>query len=199
MIEIGNCIDLMKNYPDNYFDIVLTSPPFKDEDVEGDYWTFYNEFFQQAFRVTGKVLIIIHSATKMNEHIIRYPPKRTIIWGKGIIAASWRYNPIFVYQKTEEYKVNKYIWCDCFGVEPIKGNVKVHKYQDPVTLYETILSMFKGCMSVLDPFCGSGTTLQACKNLTNKGDLKKGYGMEINETYVSLILKRTERLTLESF
>jgi len=47
----------------------------------------------------------------------------------------------------------------------VLGNWKVHKYQDPELLYETIIKMFKGCKSVLDPFMGSGTTGLVCKKL----------------------------------
>ena len=154
----ADCIKYMQNIRDNAFDIVLTSPPFKDEDVDGDFWTFYDSFFKECMRVCSKVCIIIFSATKMNEVIQRYPPKRTMIWGKGVVKYSWRYNPIFVYQKSEDYKVNKYIWSDVFGIPPLFGINKVHKYQDPVDLYSTILSMFKDCKTVLDPFAGSGTT-----------------------------------------
>jgi len=158
-------------FDDNSVDLVFTSPPFKDEDVQGDYWEFYSKAFSEMYRIASKAVIIIHSATKMNEIIKRYPPKRTLIWGKGIIAPSWRYNPIFVYQKSDEYKVNKYIYSDTFGISPIKGgtrvknDAKLHKYQDPVELYIAILKMFKGCTSVLDPFIGSGTTAVAAKSL----------------------------------
>jgi DNA modification methylase len=193
-LKIGDCRDVLKTLPDNSIDIIFTSPPFKDEDVEGDYWTFYDEFFQEAYRVASKALIIIHSATKMNEYIRRYPPKRTMVWGKGIIASAWRFNPIYIYQKNEEYKINKYIWCDCFGVEPIKGNVKVHKYQDPLLLYKTILSMFKDCTSFCDPFAGSGTTLKAVEELEHfTGQKLYCLGIEKNPEYESLILERNNQ------
>lgn len=158
---IGDSINIMKTFPDNYFDIVFTSPPFKDEDVSNDYWTWYDSFFKEAMRVTNKVLIIIHSATKINEHVLRYPSKRILIWGKGLVKYSWRYNPIYVYQKTEDYKVNKYIWSDTFGVSPVVGSKKCHVYQDPLLLYSTIIGMFKNCNNVLDPCAGSGTTGKA--------------------------------------
>lgn len=171
----------MREFPDNSFDIVLTSPPFKDDDVEGDYWQFYDEFFLEAMRVASKAVLIIQSATRLNDIISRYPPKRTMIWGKGVIAASWRYNPIFVYQISENYKVNKYIWTDTFGVTPVNGCNKVHPYQDPDRLYYNILKMFKGCYTVLDPFCGSGTTLRACEELGLHGT-----GIDINLSHLSL-------------
>ena len=91
-VQIGDSRQLLKGYPDNSFDCVFTSPPFKDEDVASDYWEFYNGVFEEIIRVSSKVAIIIHSATKMNEIIARYPPKRTLIWGKGMIQASYRYS-----------------------------------------------------------------------------------------------------------
>lgn len=182
---IGDSLEIMRTYPDNSFDIVFTSPPFKDEDVPGEYWQWYDEFFHEAYRVAGKVLIIIHSATKMQEHIVKYPCKRILIWGKGQVKYAWRYNPIYVYQKTDEYKINKYIWSDVFGVAPLVGSQKSHVYQDPLLLYTTILKMFKGCINVLDPFGGSGTTGKACKELQLDCTL-----IEIDSQYSPLIKER---------
>jgi DNA modification methylase len=45
--------------------------------------------------------------------------------------------------------------------------------------------MTKELESVVDPFCGSGTTLIACEK-TNR----KCYGMELDEKYVSVIISR---------
>ena len=36
-IYLGDCIEGMKALPDDSVDLMLTSPPFKDEDVEEDY------------------------------------------------------------------------------------------------------------------------------------------------------------------
>ncbi len=154
-----------KMFKDNSVDLVFTSPPFKDEDVEGDYWNFYEKAFNEMHRIASKAIIIIHSSTKMNEIIKRWSPKRTLIWGKGIIAPTYRYNPIFVYQKSDKYKVNKYIYTDTFGIAPVKNKDKIHKYQDPLFLYISVLKMFKNCNSVLDPFIGSGTTALAANEL----------------------------------
>lgn len=193
-VKIGDCRDVLKTLPDNSIDIIFTSPPFKDEDVEGDYWTFYDEFFKEAYRVAGKALIIVHSATKMNEHIIKYPPKRTMIWGKGIICTAYRFNPIYIYQKSDAYKVNKYIWCDVFGVPSIKGKEKTHPYQDPLLLYKTILGMFKDCKTFCDPFAGSGTTLKAVQELADKsGEDLYCLGIEKDVQYEKLINERTKQ------
>lgn len=160
-----DCLDGMKLVDDKSIDMIFTSPPFKDEDVEGDYWEFYEKFMAEALRVTSKVICIIHSATKISEVIKHYPPHRVLIWYKGVMAPAYRYNPIFVYQQDPKYKINKYIWSDVVGCFSIKNAEKIHQYQDPIYLYETIIGMFKGCQTVLDPFMGSGTTAVACKGL----------------------------------
>lgn len=161
----GDVVERLRELPDKSIDMIFTSPPFKDEDVSGDYWEFYNSFFTESRRVTSKVICIIHSSTKMNHIIREYPPKRTIIWGKGVSQYTHRYNPIFCYQISDDYKINKFIWSDCFGAQAINSKWKAHTFQDPLILYVTIINMFKGCQTVCDPFLGSGTTAMACKVL----------------------------------
>lgn len=188
-IYCGDCLDLMREMPDKSVDLVLTSPPFKEEDVDGDYWTFYDQMFGELCRISKNAVLIIHSATKLNYLISRYPPKRTMIWGKGVVLYSWRWNPILVYQMRDDYKVNRRIWSDAFGISPICGGNKAHRYQDPDLLYVTLLRMFSDCDTVLDPFLGSGTTAIAC--------LRTGrhfIGIEKHEPYY---LKAQERVDKE--
>lgn len=172
----GDCLEEMKKMNDNSVDIVFTSVPFKNKDIgaktDDEYWKTYSKWHSEMLRVSSKAVFVIQSASKLNGQILHFPPKRTMIWGKGVIMNHSRYNPIFVYQKSDDYKVNKYIWSDTFGVEPVSGHnfkrcgtEKIHKYQDPVLLYETILKMFKNISAVIDPFMGSGTTGEACLNL----------------------------------
>ena len=209
----GDSLKVLSDFKDKSFDITLTSPPFKDEDVAVDYWDFYRVVMDELFRVTKNVVIIIHSSTKMNQIIQEFPPKRTLIWSKGLVKYSWRYNPIFVYQMHEDYKVNKYIWSDTFGIPPIVGgNLKQHKYQDPTVLYVTLLKMFReNNNSVLDPFIGSGTTAKASsqlnmdctgidlvdyrsvKQIKGRGDQSLPYIKE-EENYVRVIGKMSENL-----
>ncbi len=190
----GDCLEVMATMKDQSVDMVLTSPPFKEEDVTGDYWTLYDLWFTEMKRVTSKVICIIHSATKLNYLIAKYPPKRTMIWGKGFSQYSWRYNPILVYQQSNDYKVNKYIWSDSFAVQSVQGKGKLHKYQDPVTLYATIIRMFKDCQIILDPFCGSGTTGAAS---VEEG--RDFIGIETNPEYVKLAQSRLAQTPVSLF
>jgi DNA modification methylase len=182
---LGDCIEIMKTMQDKSVDAIFTSPPFKEEDIPMNYWEFYSEFMCQAERVASKFVLIFHTATKLNRLIAGYPPKRLMIWGKGYSQMSWRFNPILVYQISDNYKVNKYIWSDMFGAQSIYRDNKLHKYQDPLILYNAILKMFKGCDTILDPFMGSGTTGVACIQ-TGRNFI----GCEISEEYFSIAEKR---------
>jgi len=110
-----------------------------------------------------------------------------MIWGKGFSQYSWRYNPILVYQISDDYKVNKFIYSDTFGVQPIssKSESRVHIYQDPEILYRVIIRMFKGCDTIFDPFMGSGTTgtMAIAEN-------RNFIGCELDETYFAIAKKR---------
>jgi DNA modification methylase len=194
MLIQGDANDVMLSMGTGEFDMVITSPPFKEEDVAGDYWKIYDEWWRGMMRVASKVVCVIHSATKLNHLIAHYPPKRTIVWGKGISCYAWRWNPILVYQISDDYKVNKFIWSDSFGVESVTGQWKVHKYQDPDLLYETIIKMFVGCNTVLDPFCGSGTTGRACAKLQ-----KAFTGIDLNADYIELTKKRLDGVDVKLF
>jgi site-specific DNA-methyltransferase (adenine-specific) len=95
--------------------------------------------------------------------IARYQPDRTLIWGKQVSQYPYWYNPILCFQIDPEYSLDKRIWTDALGIPSIPPSQKMHKYQDPVRLYRTILGMVDDCYSVLDPFMGSGTVLVAAQ------------------------------------
>jgi site-specific DNA-methyltransferase (adenine-specific) len=69
----------------------------------------------------------------------------------------------------------------------ILGN-KHHPTEKPIMLMEDLIvnSTNEGD-KVLDPFCGSGSTLLACKQ-TNR----EYYGIEIDEKYYNIAKKRLE-------
>lgn len=181
-----DCLQTMARMENESVDLVFSSPPFKDEDVPDDYFEWYNARFIEMRRVARNAVILFHSSTKLNELITRYPPRRTMIWGKGTSQYTYRWNPILVYQQGEHYKVNKYIWTDTFGVPSLLGGWKWHKYQDPAVLYEAVMGMFKGNKTVYDPFIGSGTTAKIAEKLG-----LQWMGSEIDSQHYTTALRRT--------
>jgi len=161
----GDAVRYLTEMSADRFDVVLTSPPFKTEDVDGEYWQFYDAVQQEILRVTRRVAFVIQSATHLNTVVSRYEPDRTLIWGKQVSQYPYRYNPILCFQVDAEYNVNKRIWTDALGIPSVPPGSKTQKYQDPVRLYRTILEMVSDCDTVLDPFVGSGTSMVAARQV----------------------------------
>jgi DNA modification methylase len=87
--------------------------------------------------------------------------------------------------------------CSWFIFNALREDLRAEKELDPkleehpATFSPTMISEFikfftKAKSTVLDPFCGIGSTLEACKR-TNR----KGFGIELNPKYYKLCLKRT--------
>jgi DNA modification methylase len=87
--------------------------------------------------------------------------------------------------------------CSWFVFNALKDDLKAEKELDPTTEHHpatfspTMISDFinfftKKGAKVLDPFCGIGSTMEACKRTG-----RIGFGIELNPKYYELILKRT--------
>ena len=75
--------------------------------------------------------------------------------------------------------------------ESERGEKRVHPTQKPVKLAEWCFEEYgQECNTVLDLFCGSGSTLLACE--TKK---KTGYMMELSANYCDVIIKRWQDFT----
>ena len=86
--------------------------------------------------------------------------------------------------------------CSWFIFNALKDDLKAEKALDsstehhPATFSPTMISDFirfftKKGANVLDPFCGIGSTLEACKRTE-----RIGYGIELNKKYFELAIKR---------
>jgi len=65
------------------------------------------------------------------------------------------------------------------------ANERVHPTQKPLSLMTWCLGFFPNSNLILDPYCGSGTTLRAAKDLQ-----KKAIGIEIEERYCEIAAAR---------
>ncbi len=89
------------------------------------------------------------------------------------------------------YRTNvwDYQGVNCFGAE--KENLKLHPTVKPVSmLKDAILDVTKRKDIVLDSFLGSGSTLLACEQTG-----RTCYGIELEEKYCNIAIKRWEKLT----
>jgi DNA modification methylase len=155
----------MAGLKDNTFDIVLTSPPFKDKEVPEDYYTWLDKFISECRRVS-QIAIIFNSSTRLVDICKRYGPDRVLIWYKAGTRMSYKYEPIFIFSKNHNVKsarptdeVN--VWSDCIPVPPVLNG---EQYKNPEKLYTQILKYFPWARNVLDPCMGWGTTAKSAKH-----------------------------------
>jgi site-specific DNA-methyltransferase (adenine-specific) len=75
-------------------------------------------------------------------------------------------------------------WFGAFGTETQDTKKRVHPTQKPVEVIVWIIENHCGQI-IVDPFCGSGSTLIACEQTG-----RRGFGMEISPEYCAVILQR---------
>lgn len=85
----------------------------------------------------------------------------------------------------------RYFKLDWVGFGAINsGEVRLHPTQKPVPLIEWCLGFLPKAQTILDPFCGSGTTLVACERMG-----KRGTGIERDPDYFEVMCRRVEEAT----
>jgi len=196
-IICGDCLEVMKEMPDECVDFIFTSPPFKDSseldkrrkypgDIDGDYWPWYKKLMKELTRITKDYALIFNSSTRLIDIIKKFKkPYRILVWNKGYLRTAFRYEPIFIYKFDADYSLNKHIYKDVFNVEAIPGQKQVVPNENPIKLYSHLIDLLPKNKIILDPFLGSGTTAVACKNL------KRNFiGIEINPEYCKIAEKR---------
>ena len=171
MIELFNddCMAVMANYPDKYFDIAITDPPYgnfngtiernggswskkcqRDNNIKNRDIAPSEEYFKELFRVSRHQII-------WGGNYFNLPPSRHfLIWEKLSISESFT------------MAMAEYAWSS------LNDNAKIFKYrpqredgnhatQKPVALYKWLLSKYaKPGDKILDTHGGSMSSVIAC-------------------------------------
>ena len=190
-----DCLEFMKQVPDNYFDLVLTDPPYglgdrlstqDSTNTNNKFAKLFNaskwndevpskEIFDEIFRISKHQVI-------WGGNYFDLPPTRGILcWDKNIgrphnfshFELAWTSfdRPAFKYVTTNDHKIKK------------------HPTQKPLKLIEFCIdyARLEADAKVFDPFMGSGTTAVACKSLG-----LDWCGCELEADYVAIANKRLE-------
>lgn len=185
-IICGDCLEVMKGIPDKSVDLVLTSPPYLDREVKGDYYGFLDVFIKECNRISD-TLLMFNSSRRIVEICKRYNNISAIlIWDKVFTLPAFKYEPIFVITKNKIWGKGR-IYRDCLRYM-IPRNKK-HINENPVELYKELLKFFPNAKIVLDPFLGSGTTAVACKELG-----RRYIGIEISPEYCEIARNRVKAI-----
>jgi len=203
----GDCLEVMKQFKDRSFDLVLTDPPYgvlpkgkindKFDWDNKDIIKFTPLWLSIVGKKVKKVSFIFSfwSQKFINDGILLFNPDRIIFWrydnliniGNGDFA--YDYEPIFVIRNGGK-KLNKGKHsCDLHYTKPqsnFKKDKLYHPTQKPIGLIQKIIEISTNQSDlILDPFMGSGTTLVAAKKLG-----RKAVGIEISEEYCDIAVRR---------
>lgn len=166
-----DCMEGMKEYPDKYFDICLTDPPYG---VDLEYNTYNDtlenwkelmtKFIPESTRVSKMLIMPSCSINKLHWIYLNYPPDWLICWYKGspghnsyIGFNDWE--PLLVYGKIDGLCMHDYIAVN--NTEKM-GNYG-HPCPKPVKWFKTIYQrILKPNDKALDCFLGSGSSRIAC-------------------------------------
>ena len=191
-IILADCMDIMKDIPDKYFELAIVDPPYginmangahsnlkklgnKDWDIQ----TPDNAYFSELFRVSDNQIIW------GGNYFSLMPCRGFIFWDKTPMPPS--------------YAAGEYAWTS-FNCNAKKWNGKtgnetsvqfrIHPTQKPVALYRWILQNYaKPGDKIIDTHSGSGSCAIACH--LEKFDF---LAIEKDEDYYKASVKRLEEI-----
>lgn len=200
-IVCGDCLELMKQIPDNSIDLVLTDPPYgikRDKGFEG-----FGGFGKPIYRRTYTDSWDNNRPAKLVFDTIFLKAKKVLIFGGNYFAdmlpkgEHWIFwdklntMPTFgdgelIYTNIDRHSVKKYTleWNGLIG----KEEFRYHPTQKPLALMKYLILTYSNPGDlILDPFCGSGTTCVAAKELD-----RRFIGFDLEQKYVDITNKRLE-------
>ena len=196
----GDCLEVMKTFPDKAFDLVVTDPPYgmefrsnhrfkKHDKIAGDD-RFPLEAMEECFRLAKRAVYVFCRWDNLKE---LPPPKSVLVWVKN----NWSMGDLqhehgrqweaIAFYPQENHKFIKRIPDVIY--ENRTGN-NLHPTEKPVELIRKLLAANEGA-TVLDPFAGSGTTVLAAQSLG-----RSGTGIEISEKYCEIARNRLSQGSL---
>ena len=211
----GDCLEVMKDIPDNSVDLILTDPPYlikyktsyrKDKKhkfchmIENDdNKTLVSAFIKKSYNLLKNNSAFYCFCNSVNIDFFKqeiekakFKIRNIIVWVKnnhtaGDLNYSFgrKYEFIILANKGKS-KFNGKRETDVWFFDRVVGKNQLHQNQKPIKLIEQCLSKHsKENDVVLDPFMGSGTTGVACKNLD-----RNFIGIELDKEYFEIAKNR---------
>lgn len=208
-LHCGDCLEIMKQIPDESVDISFTSPPYNRkrndkyqnyDDTINDYYAFLCNFTNELFRTTKKYIFVnlqtnYYNRADIYKYIGKYADKiqNIIIWEKT--------NPMPASGNNITNAVEYFI---VLGNNSLKSNTTYTKNHISTSVNSKMSKIHKAVMKqdvcdwfiekftkendvVLDPFMGLGTTGISCKKMN-----RNFIGIELDEHYFDIAKNRIE-------
>jgi site-specific DNA-methyltransferase (adenine-specific)/modification methylase len=181
----GDCLEVLKSLPPGCVDAVVTDPPYGIGDkMQGGTWGAANKY--KDFRAWD-----VAPSDESISTIVGLAPV-SILWGGNYFALprsrGWlvwdKQNAVPTMSDTELAWTNldrpskRFSW-------PVGKHEHGHPTEKPLALIKWCLSFLPEGCTILDPFCGSGTTGVACVQTG-----RRFIGIEIEPKYVKIARRR---------
>ena len=198
-IICGDCLEVMKDWPDNCVDLVLTDPPYGMNYHSGHYLgtnphspihgddRYATEGVAECIRLARKGVYAFCRWDNIQD--LPEKPKSFIVWKKNNWTAGdlkhahgrmWE-GIAFWPQSGHEFNIRLPDVLEC---PRIPASDLKHQNEKPLDLLLHILEANVSDI-ILDPFCGSGTTCVAAKMLG-----RRYIGIDISEEYCQIARDR---------
>ena len=219
MIDLrhGDCLEIMKDIPDESIDLIVTDPPYKmtkrgkscrpnwmpnnmGNNVFDNKLPLPKEWIGECYRVLkqGTHFYTFCNTNDIKEYLIvaeecGFKLHNILIMKKDTGMPNRWYlkntELILFFRKGKAKPINNLCSRDWIEVEmPTQKKGKVHITQKPLNIIqEFVANSSQEGEIVLDPFMGSATTGVACVN-TNRGFI----GIELDDKYFNIAKKRIE-------
>ncbi len=189
----ADCLDVMKQMPEKCVDLVVTDPPYGI-----NYNTDYRRF-TGGYREGNNFPKIIGDEKPFEPSVLSQF-KNQIIWGANCFSDKLTIGTWLIWDKrfqngeaflsdAEVAWMNKGFGVYIFSLTSQGFNCpdgkRVHPTQKPIALMRWCIEKYKDSNIIFDPYCGSGSTLIAAKELG-----RKYIGIEISEAYCKIAVQR---------
>jgi len=210
----GDCLEILKTFPDESVDMICTDPPYgigfvsnhrkiKYDKIENDNnldWLLM--FVKESYRVAKNNTAHYIFCSFHNIDIFKFAfgkkfdVKNILVWVKnntsmGDLTGNFASKTEFILfiQKGRRFINGSR---DSNVLEFKRTGNKHHPTEKPVDLLKYLINKFsnKGDV-ILDPFMGSGSTLVAAKEIS-----RNYIGIEINSEYIKMAEERLARILL---
>ena len=192
----ADCMDIMKQYPDKYFDLAIVDPPYGiDIETSGTYFKQFktkgwdnaipsSEYFEQLKRISKNQIIW------GGNYFLEYlgSSKCFLIWDKMI-------------GEGMSFADGEMAWTSFKKPTRIKKllsrskNGKIHPTQKPVDLYDWVIKKYaEPNQKILDTHLGSGSIAIAVEKANRMDKMNLQFvGIEIDKEYYEKALNRIEQ------
>lgn len=213
----GDCREVLPSLPDQSVDLVITDPPFfmpaihfqsrirwqrtwGDTSILATFWSVILDATLPKMKSTGHCLTFCNGESYpvfYPEMYRRFTALACLVWDKGHVGLGrvWRHQHELIiagrWRESVFYDDGK-LRSDVIRAKATPSANRGHPVEKPASLLEQlIVPITQEGDLVVDPFMGSGTTLEAARNLG-----RKAIGIEIEERYCEIAAKRLQQEVL---